>query len=204
MKTKINVLAIFCAVFIIGCGGAKEDLIGDWVSSENRDSFISIEPNADEYLVNINGKKHSATKNGEKLIVSEMRNGEILYDGKRDELILFNDPYIRFDSEWFEGHWKLVKGGYHPFTRKLLNNTLEIEIVEGSGFKVKFESELGGPIEWFECEYDSGTLVGDYYGGKKNAKIKWLSKDRISFTVDPFAEFEPIKGEIYGPPLPGE
>jgi hypothetical protein len=43
----------------------------------------------------------------------------------------------------------------------------------------------------------NGQLVGDYYGGKGNVVIKQASNDALSFSIDPFAAFEPIRNAIY-------
>jgi hypothetical protein len=92
-----------------------------------------------------------------------------------------------FDEAQFLGNWSYNK---------------EVDLLEiskkGIVFNVLWKSEADGyQPHNIICKLTGETLIGDYYGDKKNVKLKIAGKKKISFTIDPFAEFEPIKNQYF-------
>lgn len=104
---------------------------------------------------------------------------------------------INGNEQMYSGYWVLVSGGTHPITGKKLNNSLNIAF-EGNKAKINYNDELSMYANYeIEARYDAGKIIGDFYGHKNNVKINLVKEDQISFTVDPYAEFEPIVNNIY-------
>jgi hypothetical protein len=97
----------------------------------------------------------------------------------------------------FIGRWQLVEGELHPVTTQVVKSFLTIAGTPDTPTLV-WTSELDGFVDHtIGLKYTSGSLTGDYYGGKGNVAIEMLSDGRLSFTIDPYAEFAPIKNSIY-------
>jgi hypothetical protein len=97
----------------------------------------------------------------------------------------------------FIGRWQLVEGELHPVTKQVVKSFLTIAGAQDAP-TVVWTSELDGSVDHtIRLRYTRGALIGDYYGGKDNVAIEMLSDGRLSFTLDPYAEFAPIKNSIY-------
>ena len=95
------------------------------------------------------------------------------------------------------GRWKLVRGEVHPITKQLVKSVLSIS-GEGDTRTVVWTSELDGYVEHsIVLRRSSGGFTGDYYGGRGNVVISAAGGGRLSLTIDPFAEFEPIRNSIF-------
>lgn len=101
----------------------------------------------------------------------------------------------------FIGKWQLVEGELHPVTGQIVKSFLTIAGTPDTP-TVVWTSELDGSVDHtINLKYTRGSLIGDYYGGKGNVAIEMLSDGRLSFTIDPYAEFAPIKNSIYAKAL---
>jgi hypothetical protein len=108
----------------------------------------------------------------------------------------------------FLGQWQLQSGEFHPVTKQVVKSFLTISGTAETP-TVVWKSELDGSIDHtISLKNTHGTLRGDYYGGKDNVVIQALGDGRLSFTIDPYAEFAPIKNSIYAkqvqPGVPAE
>jgi hypothetical protein len=101
------------------------------------------------------------------------------------------------DQAYFLGSWRLIQGELHPVTRQVVRSFLHVSQA-GSEYSAKWTTELDGFAEHLiPLTYADGRLVGDYYGAKNNVVIKQGRGATLSFSIDPFAEFQPISNAIY-------
>ena len=74
-----------------------------------------------------------------------------------------------------------------------------LDVVRRNGrTSVIWTSELDGLQEHtIELTDAGGRLVGDYYGGVRNVSLTPRGENSLLFSVDPFAEFAPIRNSVY-------
>lgn len=69
---------------------------------------------------------------------------------------------------------------------------------KGSSFDVLYKEEYGpSPTPVIACKLMDGSLVGDYYGHLKNFRVSLSGDDAISLSIDPFAEFAPVRDQRF-------
>jgi len=109
-----------------------------------------------------------------------------------------NAGQIELGKQIYSGDWLLKSGGTHPFTGEKLNSSLSIIFEEGNRIKINYIDGLsGGVVYEIVGRYDADKIIGDFYGHKNNVKISQINKNEISFSIDPYAEFDPVKGQVY-------
>ena len=95
------------------------------------------------------------------------------------------------------GRWKLVEGEQHPATKQVVQSFLAVS-GENDTRTAIWTTELEGSVEHtIQLTLSHGVFVGDYYGGKGNVTIASVGGVRLSLTIDPFAEFAPIRNSIF-------
>lgn len=73
-----------------------------------------------------------------------------------------------------------------------------IEIVmRGSDVAVLYRAKYMTSAEEIRCTLKDGILSGDYYGHKGNFRLSFADGDRLSLTIDPFAEFAPVRNQLF-------
>lgn len=94
------------------------------------------------------------------------------------------------------GRWQLTQGELHPATGQLVRSFLEVVRRDGRT-AVIWTSELDGMQEHLIELTDAGDrLVGDHYG-VRNVTLTPRGENSLLFSIDPFAEFEPIRKSVY-------
>lgn len=169
----------------------KPDLVGAWIDVETESEVFSIKKNGRDYLVSGDGTSYPAKLERNELKVADRFSFAIVKKPLR--LLVDGEQYKPMDGSQFEGFW-------------LSRNDKEILGIsrEGDGYTVKWKSHDDGFFQEhvIPCTFQDGVLTGDYYGSTGNFKLKVAGKEKIAFTLDPFAEFEPIRNLLFSNTIP--
>jgi len=160
---------------------------GTWIDKKSEAKVLVIQKSGSDYFVTVNGNKLSAKLTDNQLIVDNERT--IAIDKSTGTIVFLGEDYFQMDGSQFVGKWA-DRNRY---------DLMEIS-KKGDDFNVlwKSKADIYQPHE-VVCKLIDGNLIGDYYGHKSNFKLKVAGNKSISFNVDPFAEFEPIRNEYFTP-----
>lgn len=187
---NLNLITLTIAVITIclmtSCG-KNPKFEGTWIDKKTESKVLIIKKTGDDYFVTISGEKLPAKLSDNQLIVDNDRT--IAIDKTTQSIVFLGDDYISMDGSQFLGKW--VYGN----RKELMEITKK-----DTNYSVAWKSWTDGYYEHIIiCKFTDGNLIGDYYGDKNNFVIKVVENKNISLSIDPFAEFEPVRNEYFSP-----
>lgn len=183
--TIVIILAI--ALTLLTSCGSTLNFEGTWIDKKTESKVLIIKKAGSDYFVTISNQKLPAKLVDNQIVVDNERT--IAIDKSTNTVVFLGEDYIPMDGNQFLGKWQY-------------NNRYELmEITKkGNDFNVAWKSkaDIYQPHE-IVCKFVDGQLLGDYYGHTKNFVLNVVGNKKISLTVDPFAEFQPIRNEYFSP-----
>jgi hypothetical protein len=69
---------------------------------------------------------------------------------------------------------------------------------EGKAAKIRYVAQYGlSPPPEIACTLAEGALIGDFYGHQRNFMVRMDGNGQVALTIDPYAEYAPIRGQQY-------